>query len=163
MLVENPASGQLKHRDAIKPLKYIYPVDYCQYGATYQKPTIIWSSRELPTFHPCRCPGSRKAGRPDGCKAMIKVLDPESGRTSYKHAKQIKNLSYAQRISIPDQLSFQLASSVLDVLQEHAQTLSKKRKQATSSVGAVPKRSKVSLPMVHQSLLRCLHTPSFLT
>ena len=41
--MENPQSGQLKHRDVVRGLPFL-DTDYCQWGTLYRKWTRLWGN-----------------------------------------------------------------------------------------------------------------------
>ena len=91
-VIENPQTGLLKTREVIRGLPFV-DVDYCAFGAPYQKPTRFWTN--------CTWTPSKKC---------------EHGRS--RHPKQVSDFALAMRHSIPESLTKELVDHCVNEAQE---------------------------------------------
>jgi len=73
--IENPRGGMRKS-PIMQGVFYRHTVTYCQYGATYMKPTDIWTDYPLPRFkEPCKNGDSCHESAPRGSSTGTQGLD----------------------------------------------------------------------------------------
>ena len=105
--LENPETGLLKSREVIDFLPYTYTVHYCAYGSVLHKPTMIWTSKQLPAFKPKHCQG-------DDCAAVIQNTTSKK----LKHAFGLGDLTLDERYSVPKQLIISLIRASKHIFDE---------------------------------------------
>ena len=103
-IIENPGTGLLVGRDVIRFMPYSFQVNYCQYGALYPKPTMLWCSHDLSAtgFVPRLCNGT--------CDASFVA----SGMR--RHVRNVCDFDRSIRISVPPALVACVFKSVRPLL-----------------------------------------------
>ena len=114
--MENPGTGNLKHREVVKDLPY-YDVDYCMYSNWgYKKHTRIWTNVKY--FKPKRCDGKGTCGnminglhkKNIGAKETLKVLKDRNVDIDKLDLDKmdLKPTTLHQRYRVPERLIFDL-------------------------------------------------------